>query len=84
VTFPLENLDLTKYVFGYKKEQYIYDLFGIVNHSGSTYGGHYTSYVKTVDEKWYHFNDTNVTEVEKIESIISTKAYVLFYRKRQN
>jgi ubiquitin C-terminal hydrolase len=47
-------------------------------------GGHYTSYVKNANNKWYHFNDTNVSEVEKIESIISTKAYVLFYRKRQN
>ena len=84
VTFPLENLDLTKYVFGYKKEQYIYDLFGIVNHSGSTYGGHYTSYVKTADNKWFHFNDTNVSEVKNLDELISPRAYCLFYRKRKN
>jgi ubiquitin carboxyl-terminal hydrolase 8 len=84
VTFPLENLDLTKYVVGYKKEQYIYDLFGIVNHSGNTFGGHYTSYVKTADDKWFHFNDTNVSEIKNNDELISSRAYCLFYRKRKN
>lgn len=84
VTFPLENLDLTKYVFGYKKEQYIYDLFGIVNHSGNTRGGHYTSYVKTAEDKWFHFNDTNVNEIKNMEDLVSSRAYCLFYRKRKN
>lgn len=82
VTFPIENLDLSKYVIGYKKESYIYDLYGIANHSGGTLGGHYTSHVKNANGKWYHFNDTSVSEVGIIDSIISPKAYVLFYRKK--
>jgi ubiquitin carboxyl-terminal hydrolase 8 len=81
VTFPLENLDLSNYVIGYKKESYKYDLYGVCNHSGNVMGGHYTSYVKNANGKWYHFNDTNVSEVGITDSIISTKAYVLFYRK---
>lgn len=81
IDFPLENLDLTKYVIGYKKEEYIYDLYGICNHSGSVFGGHYTSYVKNANGKWYHFNDTSVVEVALINSLITTKAYCLFYRK---
>jgi len=81
IDFPLENLDLTKYVIGYKKEEYIYDLYGICNHSGSVFGGHYTSYIKNANGKWYHFNDTSVVEVALINSLISTKAYCLFYRK---
>jgi ubiquitin C-terminal hydrolase len=84
ITFPLENLDLSNYVIGYKKENYIYDLYGVCNHSGGVMGGHYTSYVKNANGKWYHFNDTNVSEVGVSESIVSPKAYVLFYRKRQN
>lgn len=84
IDFPLENLDLSNYVIGYKSETYKYDLYAVCNHSGGVMGGHYTSYVKNANGKWYHFNDTNVSEVEKPESIISTKAYVLFYRKRQN
>jgi ubiquitin carboxyl-terminal hydrolase 8 len=84
IDFPIENLDLSNYVIGYKSETYKYDLYAVCNHSGGVMGGHYTSYVKNANGKWYHFNDTNVSEVEKVESIISTKAYVLFYRKRQN
>lgn len=82
VTFPLENLNLSHYVIGYKSESYVYDLYGVCNHSGGVMGGHYTSYVKNANGKWYHFNDTSVSEVVIAETIISPKAYVLFYRKR--
>ena len=82
VTFPLDDFDLSSYVVGYKQHDYKYELYGVCNHSGGTYGGHYTSYVKNANGKWYHFNDTNVTEVKNIQSIISAKAYVLFYRKK--
>jgi ubiquitin carboxyl-terminal hydrolase 8 len=81
VSFPLDNLDLSPYVIGYKKSNYKYELYGVCNHSGGVMGGHYTSYVKNANGKWYHFNDTSVTEVGLNESIISPKAYVLFYRK---
>jgi ubiquitin carboxyl-terminal hydrolase 8 len=82
VTFPLENLDLSEYVIGYKSESYKYDLYGVCNHTGGVMGGHYTSYVKNANGKWYHFNDTIVSEVGIPQVIISPKAYVLFYRKR--
>jgi ubiquitin C-terminal hydrolase len=84
INFPLENLDLSSYVIGYKSESYKYDLYGVCNHSGGVMGGHYTAYVKNANGKWYHFNDTSVSEVGNPESIISPKAYVLFYRKMQN
>jgi ubiquitin carboxyl-terminal hydrolase 8 len=82
INFPLDNLDLSEYVIGYKKEKYIYELYGVCNHSGGVMGGHYTAYVKNANNKWYHFNDTSVSEVGANESIISPKAYVLFYRKK--
>jgi ubiquitin carboxyl-terminal hydrolase 8 len=81
VTFPFDNLNLSEYVIGYKKEKYVYELYGVCNHSGGVLGGHYTCYVKNANGKWYHFNDTSVSEVGIIESIISPKAYTLFYRK---
>ena len=82
ISFPLDNLDLSEYVVGYKKNNYIYDLYGVCNHSGGVLGGHYTSYVKNANGKWYHFNDTTVNEVSLIDTIVSPKAYMLFYRKR--
>lgn len=82
VTFPLDDLDLSDYVIGYKKQNFKYELYGVCNHSGGVMGGHYTSYVKNANGKWYHYNDTSVTEVGINESIVSPKAYVLFYRKK--
>jgi ubiquitin C-terminal hydrolase len=80
ITFPLNNLDLSKYVIGYKKNSYNYELYGVCNHSGGVLGGHYSSYVKNANGKWYHFNDTSVSEINS-DSLISPKAYCLFYRK---
>ena len=84
ITFPLDDFDLSNYVIGYKKDKYKYELYGVCNHSGGVMGGHYTSCVKSANGKWYHFNDTSVSEVGLIDSIISPKAYVLFYRKKSN
>ncbi len=83
VSFPLSNLDLSKYVVGYSKNSYVYDLYGVCNHSGSTLGGHYTSFVKNANNKWYHFNDGSVSEISDEQSIVTPKAYCFFYRKRQ-
>ena len=82
VDFPLENLNLSKYVIGYDKDSYIYDLYGVCNHSGTVMGGHYTSFIKNANGKWYHFNDTNVSEVSDNRQIITSKAYCFFYRKQ--
>jgi len=82
VTFPLDNLNLSDYVIGYKKNSYVYELYGVCNHSGGALGGHYTSYVKNANGKWYLCNDTSVSEVPIVASIISPKAYCLFYRKK--
>ena len=81
VDFPINNMDLSKYVIGYKKDTYNYDLYGICNHSGNVNGGHYTSFVKNANGKWYHFNDTDVLEVDNIEKLVTPNAYCLFYRR---
>lgn len=82
IDFPLENLNLSKYVIGYNKDSYVYDLYGVCNHSGSVLGGHYTSFIKNANGKWYHYNDTTVSEVSILQQIITPKAYCFFYRKR--
>lgn len=84
VDFPVEHLDLSKYVFGYNPHQYVYELFGVCNHSGGTMGGHYTSYVKKNGSKWYHYNDASVLPFHEHVSPVSQMAYCLFYRKKNN
>ena len=79
VTLDDTNINLCKYVLGYNKSSYTYELFGICNHIGNCYGGHYYSYVKNND-KWYEFNDTRITEI-KIDKLITNKAYCFFFKK---
>ena len=81
VSFPLTNLDLSRYVIGYNPSHYVYDLYGVCNHGGNTLGGHYTAYVLTSSGFWVHFNDTAVEPVP-LSKIISPKAYCLFYRRK--
>jgi ubiquitin carboxyl-terminal hydrolase 20/33 len=45
--------------------------------------GHYTAYcLNYVNEQWYEFDDTYVTEVD-INQVINCEAYVLFYKFKQ-
>jgi ubiquitin carboxyl-terminal hydrolase 8 len=82
VDFPLEDLDLSKYAKGYQSSKYVYDLFGVCNHSGGVLGGHYTAFVKNAEGVWYHYNDQMIELINNPQSIVSPAAYCLFYRKK--
>jgi ubiquitin C-terminal hydrolase len=82
VSAPLDNLDLSKYVKGYNKESYVYELYGVANHIGNAMGGHYFAYVKTKTGNWYEFNDTRVKQIHP-DNVVTPKAYVFFYRKKE-
>jgi ubiquitin carboxyl-terminal hydrolase 8 len=84
IHFPLENLNLSKYVNGYNPNSYVYDLFGVCNHMGNVTGGHYTAFVKNVAGQWIHYNDNVVEIVQDPNIIVSPMAYCLFYRKKNN
>ena len=79
VDIPLANLNLEKYVIGYKENESTYDLYGVCNHIGTHMGGHYTAFIKVKNEKWYEFDDKNVNPYDG--KIISKDSYCLFYRK---
>lgn len=81
VIFPLEDLNLTEYSVGYNNEKYVYSLYGVCNHMGSSYGGHYTSYIKNRDNKWYEYDDARITIIPNLNKIVSSYAYCLFYRR---
>jgi ubiquitin C-terminal hydrolase len=80
VDVDLSKLDLRKYVHGYNKESYIYQLYGVCNHSGGALGGHYTANVLVGEDKWKNFNDTIISDVST-SRVVSSQAYCLFYRK---
>jgi ubiquitin C-terminal hydrolase len=82
VDFPLTDLDLSKYVEDYLPKRYVYDLYAICNHMGSTDGGHYTAFVKNCMGKWLHCNDDSVSLVTNAQQLITPMAYCLFYRMK--
>ena len=56
---------------------------GIVCHHGTAGGGHYTAYaLNPINEEWYEFDDSYVTQVEP-SAVVNAEAYVLFYRKNR-
>ena len=82
IHFPIEQLDLSKYVEGYQPKSYVYELFGVCNHIGNMMGGHYTAFVKASSGMWFHYNDSIVEKIVQPENMITPMAYCLFYRKK--
>ncbi|KAL8939442.1 MAG: hypothetical protein Q9216_003348 [Gyalolechia sp. 2 TL-2023] len=86
VDFPVEGLDLTSRVASQDEGRSpIYDLFAVDNHYGGLGGGHYTAFAKNFfDGKWYEYNDSQVTRRPNPQHVVSSAAYLLFYRRRSN
>jgi ubiquitin C-terminal hydrolase len=58
---------------------YTYNIFGIINHIGSsTSNGHYISLIKT-DNKWFKCDDSNINNITIDMPHNSSEAYMLFY-----
>lgn len=57
----IEKRNKEKYL---KDGEYVYELFAILVHSGSAYGGHYFAYIKDLtNDTWQSFNDTMVRPI---------------------
>ncbi len=70
-----------------EKHEIIYDLVGIIVHSGQANAGHYYSFIKAVNaddangvddgchDKWYKFNDTTVEEIDFNNSVLIEECF---------
>uniref|UniRef100_A0A6Q2ZJQ4 Ubiquitin carboxyl-terminal hydrolase n=1 Tax=Esox lucius TaxID=8010 RepID=A0A6Q2ZJQ4_ESOLU len=65
----------------------LYSLYGVVEHSGTMRGGHYTAYVKarpsypgSLAGVWFHVSDSSVQPVSE-SKVQSSQAYLLFYER---
>ena len=88
VDFPLDGLDLSKYVHGPQPLNggAVYDCVAVSNHMGNLGGGHYVAAGRnSEDGKWYKFNDSTTHEMKAADVTsrdgLST-AYLLFYVRR--
>ena len=57
-----------------------YRMYAMVCHSGVLGGGHYVSYSRSDDNKWYCHNDSACKEVPE-SNIDKSSAYILMYER---
>ena len=78
------ELDLTKYI-SQKTGNIKYKLIGVITHLGeSGEGGHFIAHcLSPIDNKWYTYNDSFVSETENFQKNIIDfgMPYFLFYKK---
>ena len=80
IDFPIKNFDMKNYIIGPDKDHSVYDLFAVSQHYGSTGAGHYTAVCKNGND-WYNYDDSSVTKISA-KSVLTSAAYVLFYRRK--
>ncbi|KAF8937450.1 ubiquitin-specific protease doa4 [Haplosporangium gracile] len=89
VQYPIEDLDLTKYLPKRPASQgpvepAVYNLYAVSNHSGEVSSGHYTACVRdTTSNSWTNFDDTRVSPCDKSVAV-SEHGYTLFYVRRKH
>ncbi|EXJ89204.1 hypothetical protein A1O3_02270 [Capronia epimyces CBS 606.96] len=88
VDYPVEGLDLSGMVRDQQDgRSLIYDLIAVDNHYGGLGGGHYTAYAKNFfNNSWYEYNgpDSHVSSKTDPRSVVTSAAYLLFYRRRSD
>ncbi|OAK96845.1 cysteine proteinase [Phaeosphaeriaceae sp. SRC1lsM3a] len=86
VDFPIEGLDLTDKVGLPEEKELVYDLFAVINHYHDGPGrGVNTAFAKNFfDQQWYEYNNSSVRKRDNPNSVITSAAYLLFYRRRSN
>jgi ubiquitin C-terminal hydrolase len=89
VSFPIENLDMTKFIHyekNFKNHLYLYDLYAINYHSGTINNGHYYSVIKNlITNEWYNYNNGDILKHPSFiveNALVNKDAYILFYHRK--
>ncbi|XP_046459200.1 ubiquitin carboxyl-terminal hydrolase 32-like isoform X2 [Daphnia pulex] len=85
MTHPVHDEDLIDFhqhrlLPGYNKLDITYSLYAAVCHSGIMGGGHYISYAKNPNGKWFYYNDSTCKE-SSANQIEGQTAYMLFFER---
>ncbi|CAK0758926.1 hypothetical protein CVIRNUC_002658 [Coccomyxa viridis] len=82
VDFETE-LNIAPYMSNRRAGPQMYELFGVLVHAGhSVHSGHYYCFVRGPNGIWHHMDDTRVSQVSE-RMVMSQKAYILFYIRKQ-
>ena len=96
VLFPLKDLDISGLMINSRKkmagvtvkntrENYLYDLYAVVNHIGNISSGHFTCFCINENNDWLYYDDDRVFRLNKDveKEIVTNKAYILFYKRQR-
>ena len=88
IDFPISDLTIK---VGPNGDKHGYDLYGIVNHTGSLSSGHYTAICKDESsQQWTMFNDHRVIPINGPDALrreiadCAKSCYVLFYKRQDS
>ncbi|EFA08994.2 Ubiquitin carboxyl-terminal hydrolase nonstop-like Protein [Tribolium castaneum] len=85
ISFP-EMLDMTPFMSRSKTDSPFpsdnrYSLFAVINHIGNSINvGHYTAYVRQLQDYWYKCDDHVITRAT-LKEVLDSEGYLLFYHK---
>ena len=87
MNFPLNNLDLTKFISKLNGDfnNYIYDLYSVNFHKGNKNNGHFYSACKDISDNWILYDDSSVSKIHEstvLNTVNHIDAYILFYRRK--
>ncbi|XP_065899695.1 ubiquitin carboxyl-terminal hydrolase 22-like isoform X2 [Dysidea avara] len=84
IKFPME-IDMTPYLANSEKVSSFIDnhylLFAVVNHTGSIIQGHYTCFIRQLEDQWFKCDDAWITKVTR-DKVLNSEGYLLFYHKK--
>jgi ubiquitin C-terminal hydrolase len=85
VPVPVEFSE-TNFTIRAADSEEVYDLYGVVNHTGSLSSGHYTALCRDGDSgEWFLYNDHSVTAAGEVDiGGCGKSCYVLFYRRKSS
>lgn len=79
IEYP-EMIDISPYMVDKQSPGTKYRLFGVTCHRGAELRfGHYTSYARGPDGRWFHADDDDVSPVSLKEALADKTAYLLSY-----
>ena len=82
IAWDLENTDFTPWMafprdpFGDNSALPVYESYAVIEHHGSSHGGHYRMYARQIDE-WFEYDDSSVQPVTP-DTVITADSYIVF------
>ncbi|VDP05248.1 unnamed protein product [Soboliphyme baturini] len=58
-----------------------YALYAVVNHHGTIESGHYTCFIRQLNDQWFRCDDHVITRAS-IDEVLNSEGYMLFYHKQ--